>query len=139
MDNFKSIIVNKNRGWRGLAEAIVRDEAHEDVLKMVFSFSADVWNDLIHYHTLVMQDKDNYYVIRFNNEDCSRLPKPTQQRSVLIKNWTALIEEVNTYEKASWKSAEYRDWSMIRDFLANKNNHTQSDWNCIGIRVMPSI
>lgn len=131
MNDFKSVIINKNRGWRGLAEAIVRDEGNDDVLKMVFSFSAPVWTDLIYYHALVMQDKDYYYVIRFNNDDCTKLPKPTQQRSVLIKNWIGRVEEVNRYEKETWLSAEYRDREMITDFIRNRNNHTQSDWNCI--------
>lgn len=139
MNNFKSVIINKNRGWRGLAEAIVRDEGNDDVLKMVFSFSAAVWTDLIYYHVLVMQDKDNYYVIRFNDDDCKKLPRPEQQRSVLIKNWIGRIEEVNSYGKDTWLPANPKDWEMIKDFMKNRNNHTQSDWNCIGIRVLPSI
>lgn len=139
MNNFKTVTMNKNRGWRGLAEAVVRDEENKEVLRMQFSFSQYVWNDLIVYHTLVMQDKDNYYVIRFNKDDHTKLPRPDQQRSVLIKNWTGHIEEVNSYSKVEWQKAERRDWEMITDFMKNRNNHTQSDWNCIGVRVLPNI
>ena len=130
------IFINKNRGWRGLAEVHVRDtEDRKNTQKMIFSFSEPVWRDLMH-GTIVLQDTDNYYVYRFDNTD--DLPQG-HQRSVLIKNFEANITKVNKYAKTAWTAADADDWCAIRNFMKNKNNHTQSDWNCIGIRVIPEI
>lgn len=130
------ILINKNRGWRGLAEVHIHDtEDRKNTQKMIFSFSEPVWRDLMH-GTIVLQDTDNYYVYKFNNTD--DLPQG-HQRSVLIKNFKANILGVNKYEKTSWTAAEADDWYAIKHFIKNKNNHTQSDWNCIGIRVIPEI
>jgi hypothetical protein len=49
------------------------------------------------------------------------------------------ITEVNKYAKDAWTSAEVPDWTIIRNFIKNRNNHTTSDWNCIGVRVVPTI
>lgn len=137
MNNFNNIVINKNRGWRGLAKAVVYNDKREIQTQMVFSFSQAMWDDLIIANKIVMQDNEFYYVIKF--EDTGRLPKPTQQRSVLIKNYVAKIEAVNKYAKTSWTSAESSDWVMLNHFIKNRNNHTTSDWNCIGIRVIPEI
>lgn len=134
----KKIIINKNRGWRGLAELVCRDSEGNDVIKTIFSFSQDVWDDLIFRHAIVAQDKDYYYVIRFNDIFC-RLPRADQQRSVLIKNFTDEITIVNRYSKTDTTSVPSDDYSMISNFIKNRNNHTTSDWNCIGVRVMPII
>lgn len=138
MNKFNHILINKNRGWRGLAEAIVRDEENKEQLKMIFSFSQDVWNDLIIKNIIVMQDDKYYYVIKFRTS-AGVLPLPTQQRSVLIKNCRGEIEDVYKVDKAAWTSAEGSNWGAIMHFLKNKNNHTTSDWNCIGVRVIPEI
>lgn len=131
------IRLNKNRGWRGLAELVCENSKREDELKMVFSFSQDVWNDMLRGY-IVAQDDDNYIVIHFDNTD--RLPKPTQQRSVLIKSFIATVLEVNAYSKSDWTSNTPSDhYNMIYHFTKNRNNHTTSDWNCIGIRVIPEI
>lgn len=139
MNNFYQIIINKNRGWRGLAEVIVRDKEHKEQLKMIFSFSQPMWNDLIRRHAIVVQDQENYYVLYFNVAMDSALPRPDQQRSVLIKHCVCEIIEVNKYAKGEWTSAEAPDWTAIRNFIQNRNNHTTSDWNCIGVRVVPTI
>jgi hypothetical protein len=139
MNNFKHVLINKNRGWRGLAEAVVLNEDNNPHLKMTFSFSQDVWNDLILRLTLVLQDNDNIYVVHFDDRDKERLPKPTQQRSVLIKNWLGAVTEVHSYKKSEWQKANGTDWVVIKNFMKNSNRHTTSDWNCIGIRVMPGI
>jgi hypothetical protein len=106
---------------------------------MTFSFSTDVWNDLIFYKMIVLQDDDNIYVIYLNGKDGALLPRPTQQRSVLIKNWIGQVTKVNSYKKSEWQKAEACDWNRIMNFMRNNNNHTTSDWNCVGIRVMPNI
>lgn len=138
MSNYNHLVINKNRGWRGLAEAKAIDLDTKEELKMIFSFSQAMWDDMIYRHQLVMQDENNYHVVYF--EDASeRLPRPTQQRSVLIKNFNGHILRVNSYPKNTWTSAEADDWSAIRHFVKNRNNHTTSDWNCIGIRVIPEI
>ena len=138
MNKFNHILINKNRGWRGLAEAIVRDEENKEQLKMIFSFSQQVWTDLIIRNIIVMQDDKYYYVIKFRTS-AGVLPLPTQQRSVLIKNCRGEIEDVYKVGKDEWTSAEGGNWGAIMHFLKNKNNHTTSDWNCIGVRVVPEI
>ena len=85
-----------------------------------------------------MQDDKYYYVIKFRTS-AGVLPLPTQQRSVLIKNCRGEIEDVYKVDKDAWTSAEGGNWGAIMHFLKNKNNHTTSDWNCIGVRVVPEI
>jgi hypothetical protein len=131
--DIKRIIINKNRGWRGLAEVIGENEKRETVLKMVFSFSSDMWAQLM-YGNIVLQDTDNYYVVKFDNTD--KLPHG-HQRSVLIKNFVGTVTEMHTYKKTATDFAG--DEYYIRVFKANNNHHTTSDWNCIGIRVNPII
>ena len=87
-----------------------------------------------------MQNEHNYIILEFDYEH-SGLPRPFQQRSVLIKNVVLNIDKIETYPKATWardhKTAG--DYSAIYNFLKNRNNHTTSDWNCIGVRVVPMI
>lgn len=129
------IIINKNRGWRGLAEIIVKDGKDTVVAKHIFSFSQEVWNDLMDGR-VVIQDDTEYYVLEINN--VIALPRG-HQRSVLIKNFNADVINVNRYEKKEWSSANGNDWNAIYHYMKNKNNHTTSDWNCIGLRVIPEI
>ena len=138
MSNYEHLVINKNRGWRGLAEAKAINLDTKEELKMIFSFSQNVWDDLIIHHKIVMQDAHYYYVIYFTDPE-ERLPRPTQQRSVLIKAFNVKIQKVNKVKKSEWTSAVAEDWSAITHFIKNTNNHTTSDWNCIGIRVVPSI
>jgi len=141
MDNIHRIIINKNRGWRGLAQLECQSytkDTIDTIHKMIFSFSEPVWRDLINRQSIVTQDEDNYYVIKFTDAE-GKLPRPTQQRSVLIKSFMAPVEYVNKYPKMSWSSAEGTDWNLIMNYLKNRNNHTTSDWNCIGLRVIPRI
>lgn len=137
MESIKRIRINKNRGWRGLAELVCENERKEDIAKMIFSFSQPVWEDMLKGF-IVLQDEDNFIVLEFDNTDA--LPKPTQQRSVLIKSFQATVVNQYEYPKENWKmniSGEH--YSYIYDFTMNRNNHTTSDWNCIGIRVTPMI
>lgn len=122
------ITLNKNRGWRGLAELLCENSKREIVKKMVFSFSQAVWNDLLKGY-IVTQDNDNYYVIHFDNIE--RLPKPTQQRSVLIKSFNATVIDCNTYTKDDRMNVTRDDYTRIYNFKKNRNNHTTSDWNYI--------
>ena len=134
----EKLILNKNRGWRGLAEAQWLDDDNNTIQRMIFSFSQRVWNDMLKGY-LVMQDKDHYIVLKFDQLD--KLPSPKQQRSVLIKNVVLPITEKEIYLKETW-SRDHRtagDYNAIYNFLKNKNNHTTSDWNCIGVRVVPMI
>lgn len=134
----EKLILNKNRGWRGLAEAQWLDDDNNTIQRMIFSFSQRVWNDMLRGY-LVMQDKDHYIVLKFDQLD--KLPSPKQQRSVLIKNVVLPITEKEIYLKETW-SRDHRtagDYNAIYNFLKNKNNHTTSDWNCIGVRVVPMI
>lgn len=140
MEDFRTIIINKNRGWRGLAEVKILDKADYVITKNIFSFSQDVWDDLIQNYVIVIQDEDNYYVIEVDHtEAVEKLPKPEQQRSVLIKNIELTIRNVNKIKKTEWTKLKDYSWSAIRHFIHNRNNHTTSDWNNIGIRVIPSI
>lgn len=137
MESIKRIRINKNRGWRGLAELVCENERREDIAKMIFSFSQPVWEDMLKGF-IVLQDEDNFIILEFDNTDA--LPKPTQQRSVLIKSFQATVVNQYEYPKENWKmniSGEH--YSYIYDFTMNRNNHTTSDFNCIGIRVTPMI
>lgn len=84
-----------------------------------------------------MQDETKYYVYRINNTE--KLPKG--QRSVLIKTFIATILEEYEYSKNDWQqeAVSHGHYGLIAHFKMNKNNHTTSDWNCIGIRVIPKI
>ena len=135
MENFKQISIQKNRGWRGLAKVVVYNEEKE-YTSMVFSFSQAVWEDMLHGY-IIMPHEEYYYILAFDN--LSALPKETQQRSVLIKNFQANIIEVNRIEKSKWTSTSGIAYSLIYHYLKNNNYHTQSDWNYIGIRVIPEI
>ena len=134
----EKLVLNKNRGWRGLAEAQLLDEDNNTIQKMIFSFSQPVWNDMLR-GAFVMQDEDNYIVLEYNK--LGVLPRPTQQRSVLIKHVVLPIVNKSVYPKATWSSDARTagDYGAIYNFLKNRNNHTTSDWNCIGIRVVPMI
>ena len=138
MSNYTHLVINKNRGWRGLAEAKIIDLDNKDQIKLIFSFSQAVWEDLIFANIIVLQDEDYYYVVYFNDKE-KMLPRPTQQRSVLIKSFNAKIENINKVKKTEWTASRGSDWSAIAHFIKNRNNHTTSDWNCIGIRVIPEI
>ena len=137
MESIKRIRINKNRGWRGLAELVCENERREEVAKMIFSFSQAVWNDMLKGF-IVLQDEDNFILLEFDNTD--ELPKPTQQRSVLIKSFQATVIKQIEYAKENWRLNVLREYyDYIYHFTMNRNNHTTSDWNCIGIRVTPMI
>lgn len=139
MNEMKFITINKNRGWRGLAEIDILNEKHDLITKHIFSFSQPMWEDLIKDNRVVIADDKYYYIITFDKWLSGKLPMPEQQRSVLIKNFQSNIISVNRYTKDTWQSADPVDWNTIRHFIHNNNNHTTSDWNCIGIRVIPEI
>ena len=140
MESIKRIRINKNRGWRGLAELVCENERREDIAKMIFSFSQPVWEDMLKGF-IVLQDEDNFILLEFDNTDA--LPKPTQQRSVLIKSFQATVVNQYEYPKENWRinipEEYYEHGDYIYNFTMNRNNHTTSDWNCIGIRVTPMI
>ena len=136
MKEIKRIRINKNRGWRGLAELICEDEERKVVHKMIFSFSQPVWNDLLQGY-IVIQDEDNYFILNFDNIES--LPKPTQQRSVLIKSFLATVKCITAYPKNEPLDVLSDDYDRIYNFKKNRNNHTTSSWNCIGVRVIPEI
>lgn len=136
MKEIKRIRINKNRGWRGLAELVCEDEERNVVHKMIFSFSQPVWEDLLKGY-IVIQDEDNYFILNFDNTEM--LPKPTQQRSVLIKSFQATVKNIATYPKNERLNVTTNDYDRIYHFKKNRNNHTTSDWNCIGVRVIPEI
>ena len=136
MKDIKRIRINKNRGWRGLAELVCEDEERKIAHRMIFSFSQPVWNDLLQGY-IVIQDEDNYFILNFDNTES--LPKPTQQRSVLIKSFLATVVNITAYPKNEEVSPLTDDYDRIYHFKKNRNNHTTSDWNCIGVRVIPEI
>lgn len=135
------IILNKNRGWRGLAELNVRhvtDEIDINIHSQLFSFSGDVWYDLLERGLIVIQDDDNYYVLQIDEDSRVELPHG-HQRSVLIKNFHAKIIHTFQYSKRSWNDISNNDLhrTVIYNFIKNKNNHTTSEFNNVGLRVNP--
>lgn len=142
ISDMKQVRINKNRGWRGLAEVQILGEKSvigEVIAKYIFSFSQDVWDDLINNNQIVIADNDYYYVIHFTDTVRGLLPNPTQQRSVLIKDFIANIDKVSMVSKTDYVKADISDYMPIIHHIKNKNNHTTSNWNCIGVRVTPSI
>lgn len=103
---------------------------------MIFSFSQPVWDDM-QLGRMVLQDDKDYIIVHFDNTEA--LPKG--QRSVLLKNFVGNITNVIRVPKIGWISADLStlDYNAIVHFKKNRNNHTTSDWNCIGIRVIPEI
>lgn len=132
----KRIVINKNRGWRGLAEIQCYGEAGDLIVKNIFSFSQDMWNDMLRGR-IVVPYENNFLVLEFTNTEAL----PRGQRSVLIKNFSAEVFRINTFERTGWNTIDTPEYSRraIYNFVKNRNNHTQSDWNCIGIRVIPMI
>ena len=135
VERIRRIVINKNRGWRGLAELSCRDIDNEEIAKRIFSFSQPLWDDM-QAGRIVIQDSEQYYVLYF--KDAILLPKG--QRSVLLKNFTAEVYEIHKIQKANWlATVDLHDFNAVKHFIKNRNNHTTSDWNCIGIRVVPMI
>ena len=134
--DIQRIVINKNRGWRGLAEVRCLSEGNKSEIEMIFSFSQPVWDDM-QSGRMVLQDGEDYILVHFDNTD--RLPKG--QRSVLLKNFMANVTSAVRIPKTGWISADLGslDHNAIAHFIKNRNNHTTSDWNCIGIRVIPEI
>ncbi len=132
----RQIVINKNRGWRGLAEVIVRGDDYKTQMRMIFSFSQPVWDDM-QEGVMVLQDDKNYHLVHFNRTEV--LPKG--QRSVLLKNFIADVLDIHCVPKVNWEGATRGSayYGYISHFIKNRNNHTQSDWNCIGVRVVPII
>lgn len=135
----EKLLLNKNRGWRGLSEAQWLNDDGSIIQSVIFSFSKEMWTDLMKGY-FVIQDDENYIVLKFDAEK-SELPKPCQQRSVIIKSVVLPITEKKIYPKNTWveRSETYLDYNAIYNFIHNTNNHTKSDWNCFGIRVTPMI
>lgn len=134
--DIQRIVINKNRGWRGLAEVRCLNKENKSELEMIFSFSQPVWDDML-IGRMVLQDGDDYIIVHFDNTEV--LPKG--QRSVLLKNFVGNIIDTIRVPKTEIISADLGsiDHNAIIHFKKNRNNHTTSDWNCIGIRVIPEI
>lgn len=126
----KTIKITKNRGWRGLAEAVVLGDDHLPMMKTIFSFSQDIWNDMLK-GIMVFETSDDYHIAHFNNTE--RLPKG--QRSVLIKHFTGDITGITSINKHSTSTKTLDDHIALTHYLKNTNNHTTSAWNNVGIRV----
>ena len=126
--SIKRIRLEKNRGWRGLCMLICEDEKREVIHKVIFSFSQPVWEDLLNGY-IVIQDEDNYFILNFDNT--KKLPKPTQQRSVLIKSFLGTVKNITTYSKSEQIDVMSEDYAKIYNFKKNTNNHTTSNWNYI--------
>lgn len=134
--DIQRIVINKNRGWRGLAEVRCLNKENKSELEMIFSFSQPVWDDM-QMGRMVLQDGDDYIIVHFDNTEV--LPKG--QRSVLLKNFVGNIVDTIRVPKTEIVSSDLGsiDYNAVIHFKKNRNNHTTSDWNCIGIRVIPEI
>lgn len=134
----KTLTLNKNRGWRGLAEATIEldDGTHRTVL---FSFSQAVWDDMLNGRFVLQNEDQDYVVICFDNHT-GALPDRNQQRSVLINKAILPILSIRTYSKDTWATDTHVDEGRaIKHYLTNNNYHTTSKWNNVGIRVTPTI
>lgn len=137
----KTLTLNKNRGWRGLAEATIElnDGTHRTVL---FSFSQAVWDDMLDGFFVLQNEDEDYVVICFDNHT-GALPGRNQQRSVLINKAVLPILSIRTYSKDTWvadtRIIHIDEGQAIKHYLANNNYHTTSKWNNVGIKVTPTI
>lgn len=134
----KRIIINKNRGWRGLAEVRCYDSEHNNTKTVVFSFSQAVWDDMLK-GVMVIPHEDKFLVLYFDNTEVL----PRGQRSVLIKTFNANVTKIVEVPQAGWWS-ELREThpeciNYVNNHCRNNNIYTRSDWNCIGIRVIPTL
>lgn len=150
-----TITFNKNRGWRGLCSAKITHNQRETTT--IFSFSPEVWDDLINKKLFIAPQTDDTTWVYFLQDPENRLPKPTQQRSVLIKNVTLPIERAFAIKNEEWHTMMLHPHDYIGSLPVssadealdivwaishtnyNTNNHTKSRWNDVGIRVIPVI
>lgn len=130
------LVINKNRGWRGLAEVDIKNERNEITSSMVFSFSEDVWQDMMAGYIVLRDPEGNYVIYQFDST--AFLPQG-HQRSVLIKNFVGGIVNRIKVPAGEAYSFDFKVQQLIRHFRDNSNKSTTSDWNAIGIRVMPII
>ena len=86
---------------------------------------------------IVIEQDDKYIIYQFNN--LAKLPRPDQQRSVLIKNFVADILVEKPIAKSKWSSTDINEEILIYHYRKNNNHHTTSDFNYVGIRVLPDI
>lgn len=138
MNSISTIQINKNRGWRGLAELITEDEAGNKA-KIIFSFSSDVWKDMLNGN-IVIEDTTSYNILKFDNRN--ELPKPSQQRSVLIKDFKANVIVQKSYSKDNYLAETKENLSdrvRIFNYINNSNRATTSTYNWVGIRVTANI
>lgn len=132
--------LNKNRGWRGLAEAIITD-SNNTLSDSIFSFSSKTWYDLIQHHVFVFETETEYWVLELEVTS-GKLPEPTQQRSVLIKDVVFNVADYNAYDKSTYAvdaKVHGNNVVYINRYLLNNNRHTASLYNHVGIRVRPSL
>lgn len=149
MTNYSHIVISKNRGWRGLAEAkfyIKLGDAPELTRKMLFTFSSKMWEQLYKGYFCYMEGTD-FIIIPIGTGGLRQLPKTKDgempQRSVLLND--IVINEI-AYNKAMVLTAPPTS-SAITDelyktayaFNKNRNNVTKSIWNNVGLRVSPKI
>jgi hypothetical protein len=136
LENTYQITINKNRGWRGLAEIKCYDKDDNLLGDTIFSYSEDMWQDLMKGY-VVLQDKYNYYIFEINNTDA--LPQHSQ-RSVTLTDFKAKALSLSVVEKAKYITAcEPSIYPRVVHFRKNTNAHTTSDFNYVGIRVSPDI
>lgn len=147
------VIINKNRGWRGLASVTVRNDTHEIVGPThIFSFSQDMWDDLYTRRLLVIDDVNDegepiYTVFTFKETDIRKLP--TGQRSRVITSTHLEVVATHYYplDKPEEFLALYPTDTLetmhrkiaIKHYRNNTNAHTMSEFNMVGIRVQPCV
>lgn len=120
----------------GLASVTILDDEGRVKSDTVFSFSEKVWRDMLDGYMVIEQD-DKYIIYHFRDTD--KLPRPDQQRSVLIKNFVADIISEKPIAKSKWASAHISEQILIDHYRKNNNHHTTSDFNYVGLRVLPNI
>lgn len=137
----KVAVINKNRGWRGLVSVTIYTDGVVDGYTRVFSFSEDMWKDLVIKGVLVIDDVNSegqpgYTVLTFKTDELWKLP--TGQRSNVIKDVSLTVETTAFHViDASPSLIGIEHNTAIRHYLANTNSHTMSEHNMIGLHVQP--
>ena len=120
----------------GLASVKIYNDDNELETESIFSFSEAVWKDMLAGSIIIEQD-DAYVIYEFNNID--KLPHG-HQRSVLIKNFEAdITNEITISKRIHPRDLTIYEQALINHYKKNNNHHTTSDFNYVGLRVLPDI
>lgn len=137
LDELKTIEITKDRGWRGQVEINIKDRNNNLLYREITTFSPRTWLQLLSGYVVITDSKSNteqYLILQFDN--LIALPKITQQRSVLIRNFKANILHIAVTNNAKIGSLTNYEKQCLDDYINDEQwKVTNSKFNQVGIRV----